>query len=295
VTRLSVVIPTYDTAAMTLRCCRAVLASEPAPDEVIVVDDGSADDTVALLAREVPKVRVVRMPSNRGFAPSANAGVAASNEELVLLLNSDALVDRDSLRILRAAFAADPRLGVVGAQLFDEDGSVQWSGGPTPTLLWMAGVVSGAGHLRRRFRRGSGPPREPDWVSGAALAFRREVWNAAGPLEERYRFYCQDIDFCLRARAAGWNLRLLRDARVVHARGASIAGDSALHYDPARLWPDLLDWGRARYGWAWSMAARMALIALAWTRIAIRKIGRHDRATTAALVRGARALFQSVR
>jgi len=294
VTRFSVVIPTYNTAAMTLRCCRAVLASEPAPDEVIVVDDGSTDDTAALLAREVPNVRIISMSRNRGFAPAANAGVAAATGTVILLLNSDALADRDTLRVLGSAFERDPRLGVAGAQLFDADGSVQWSGGPTPTLLWMAAVVSGAGHLARRFRRGHGPTREPDWVSGAALAFRRDVWAAAGPLEERYRFYCQDIDFCLRARGAGWDVRLLREARVVHARGASIAGGSELHHDPERLWLDLLDWGRARYGWAWSIAARMALMAVAWIRIAGRKIGRKEPATTAALVRAARALLQSV-
>src|SRR4051794_25610203 len=76
---LSVVIPSFDTARMTLRCCRAVLESTPAPAEVIVADDGSTDGTAALLAREAPAVRVVRLESNRGFAAAANRGVAAAH------------------------------------------------------------------------------------------------------------------------------------------------------------------------------------------------------------------------
>src|SRR5258706_13623282 len=191
---LSVVIPTFNTASMTLRCCRAVLASMPASSEVIVADDGSTDGTAELLAAEAPGVKIVRLEENRGFAAAANRGVAAAQGRIVLLLNSDAIVQESALRAILAAFD-DPRLGVAGARLLDEDGTPQWSGGAAPTLPWMIGVVSGAGHLARRVRRDG--PRRIDWVSGAAMAFRREVWEAAGPLSERFRFYCQDIDFCL--------------------------------------------------------------------------------------------------
>jgi GT2 family glycosyltransferase len=233
---LSVVIPTYNTAAMTLRCVRAVEA-----DEIIVVDDGSTDGTAALLAP------AIRLPTNSGFAAAANRGVAAARGDIILLLNSDAVVQPGALRALVAAFD-DPRLGVGGAQLLNEDGTPQWSGGPTPTFPWLLAVVSGLGAVlgRRRGRPGGGAV---DWVSGAAMAFRAEVWRQAGPLDERFRFYCQDLELCLRARAAGWDVRVIAEARVVHARGATIAGGSALHHDPAKLWPDLLDWGRQRHGW----------------------------------------------
>jgi len=147
-----VVIPTFNTASMTLRCCRAVLAWMPEASEVIVADDGSSDGTAELLAREVPSVRVVRLESNRGFAPAVNLGVGVAQGRIILLLNSDAMVPDGALRNLVAVFD-DPLLGVAGARLVNEDGSPQWSGGQTPTLPWMIGVVSGLGRFAGLFRR----------------------------------------------------------------------------------------------------------------------------------------------
>ena len=275
---LSVVIPTYDTAAMTLRCCTAALRELPAGGEVIVVDDGSRDHTCELLAAEVPAVRVVRLETNGGFAVAANAGVRAARGAIVMLLNSDAIVTGGALTALLSAFT-DERLGIAGAQLVNEDGTPQWSGGRTPTLPWLIGVVSGLGSLARFFRRrASGTqPRVVDWVSGAAMAFRAEVWKTAGPLSERYRFYCQDLEFCLRARAAGWNVRIVDAARVVHGHGKTIARDNALHYDPALLWPDLMTWGESFYGKRWAAMARPLLALIA----RIRAIGNRDIRTAA--------------
>src|SRR5206468_1411681 len=103
--------------------------------------------TVALLSREA---RVISLEENRGFAAAANRGVAEARGELILLLNSDAILAPDALNAFIAAFETDPKLGVAGAQLLNEDGSKQWSGGRTPTLPWIIGVVSGAGYLPGR-------------------------------------------------------------------------------------------------------------------------------------------------
>ncbi len=315
---LSVVIPTFNTASMTLRCCRAVLASMPEVTEIIVADDGSSDETSELLAREVPSVQVVRLESNRGFATAANRGVGVARGGIILLLNSDAMVSDGALQAIVAAFD-DPNLGVAGARLVNEDGTPQWSGGRTPTLPWMIGVVSGAGRFAGLFRRakhrqeclchidsaekqGQHKPQCPmwhrhsclcevDWVSGAAMAFRRDVWNAASPLDERFRFYCQDIEFCLRARKAGWRVAIVENARVVHGLGGTVAANDALRHDPARLWPDLLDWGTSHHGRRWSIVARIVLVTVAWLRVAWNVAFR--RGQTAALIRGARSLQRS--
>jgi GT2 family glycosyltransferase len=289
---LSIVIPTYNTAAMTLAACRAARATAPSA-ELIVVDDGSTDGTRDLLAEQVPDVLVVRLGTNRRFAAAANAGVAAATCPLILLLNSDALVEPGAVDALGDAFN-DPRLGVAGARLVNADGTLQWSGGALPTLAWM--IVLAGGFAVLLPARGAANRSTVAWVSGAAMAFRRKVWDVAGPLREDYLFYAQDVDFCARAGDAGWEVRIVEDARVVHQGGATVRewrDVAELPHDPALLWLDLLAWGRERYGTSWAASARALMAAAALVRIAARRLRElllrgqersRSRSTTAAYV-----------
>ena len=269
---LSIVLPTFNTAEMTLNSCRAALAAAPPSMELIVVDDASDDGTTELLRSELPDVRVLRLETNRRFAGAANAGIALARGSIVLLLNSDAVVERDALHALVAAFDAEPSLGVAGARLLNADGTQQWSGGPVPTLAWLTVLAGGFASLLPRRKRALGGA-TPAWVSGAAMAFRRKVYDVAGPLRESYRFYAQDLDFCLRARAAGWKVRIVDEARVVHDGGATVKqwrGVDELSHDPSLLWLDLLTWSREHHGAAWALTARMLMIVAASARIAAR-------------------------
>jgi GT2 family glycosyltransferase len=298
---LSIVIPTYNTAAMTLACCRAAIAAAPPESEVIVVDDGSTDGTCKLLRTEVPEAQLVRLDVNRRFAAAANAGVAASMGKFILLLNSDTLIAPDAPAKLLEAFAADAQLGIAGAQLINADGTPQWSGGPQPALLWLAVMVSGIGHVLPRRKRASAG--DVVWVSGAAMAVRRSVWNDAGPLNESYRFYAQDLELCIQAQERGWRARVIEDARVVHAGGVTLRRwrDVAdLPHDPALLWLDLLAWGRAHNGQIWASAARALMCGAASLRILARRFRelflrgearRLSRSTTAVYSAALRQLF----
>ena len=270
--QLSIVIPTFNTATMTLACCRAAMEAAPPGCEVIVVDDGSTDGTTELLTIEMPDVRVVRLDENRRFAAAANSGVATARAELILLLNSDTLIGRGAPAAIIEAFAGDPLLGIAGASLVNADGTPQWSGGAIPTLPWLLVMISGcARFLPRRAHRAGG---EIGWVSGAAMAFRRETWKVAGPFNESYGFYAQDLELCARARAHGWHVRLIEAARVVHDGGATMRHwrrVTELKHDPTLLWLDLLRWGRAHYGPIWGAAAVPLMSAAAILRIAARR------------------------
>lgn len=279
---LSVVVPTHDTRELVLACLRALAPELPDDAEVIVVDDGGRDDTATAIATAFPFVRVLRHATTRGFTAAANAGLAAATGRILLLLNSDAEVAPGAVAALLAAFDRAPGLGIAGAALVSPDGSPQWSGGPLPTPRWLFALASGVATTLarvpgyRRIRPAAGHGTAPiAWVSGAALAVGAEAWRIVGPLDERFRLYAQDLDLCRRARAAGFEVAIVPDARVVHRGGATIgrlAGATSTAQEPALLWNDLLRAIAKHDGVAAERRARRALRAGAALRIAVRVV-----------------------
>jgi GT2 family glycosyltransferase len=275
---LSVIVPTRDTRELALACLAALAAAEEAGEiEVLVVDDASRDGTAGAVAAAFPAARVLELPAAVGFTAAANRGLAAARGDILLLLNSDTEIARDGLAALRRALAAAPRLGVAGAQLHYPDGRAQWSGGPAPSLLWLLAQSSGlpallAGRLRRPLRGHRGGPVE--WVTGAALAVRRRVLEEIGPLDERFAFYAQDLDFCLRARRRGWEVAVVPGFNVLHHHGASIgrAAGAVRGVEPGLLWQDLLRWAEKSRGPAWRRRAGRAVALGSALRLAARAL-----------------------
>jgi len=255
--RLSVVIPTHESRERTLRCLAALWLCDPQPDEVIVVDDGSSDNTAYSVLRKYPRHVVVRLPHNEGFSAAANHGMARASGDLLLLLNSDTEVEPLSLGAVFEAFEENPDLGIVGAALKHSDGAPQWSGGRRPTPAWCFALASGIPALLgkmpgwRWFRPPSGSNGgRADWVAGAAMVVRRSVWEEVGPLDLGYRFYCQDLDLCQSAVDAGWKIKILPDFKVLHHHGGTISESdgSAGSAHPEFMWTDLLRFARKRRG-----------------------------------------------
>ncbi|MEO8504196.1 MAG: glycosyltransferase family 2 protein [Acidobacteriota bacterium] len=246
---IAVVVPAHNTIDLTLRCVAAVL-SDDRELEIIVVDDGGSDQLAARLAPAFPSVRVLRNEEARGFTVAANLGLGATEADILFLLNSDTEVRPGAFKALRQAFAADSRLGIAGAQLLYPDGRAQWSAGSSPGGLWLFSVASGLGAGLHSvpglgaLRRAKPPASAITWVSGAAMAIRRSAWRAAGPFDENFRFYAQDLDLCERAGSLGWGVRLLPGLEVLHHHGATIgrAAGAVERQQPGLLWTDLLGW-----------------------------------------------------
>ncbi len=201
----------------TRECLRSLRALDPAPNHVLLVDNGSHDDTPARVRAEFPEVEVLALGENRWFAGGVNAGFERALEGgagSILLLNNDLVLERGALGVLRAALEADPARGAVSPKLFYFD---------PPDRIWFAGgiVTRGFGLVRHRgvnrkdgaFLDRSGAI---DYVSGAAVLLRRETLERVGLLDPDYVIYVEDVDWSARARKAGYTLWYEPQARGWH-------------------------------------------------------------------------------
>jgi GT2 family glycosyltransferase len=214
---VSVVIPNWNGCRWLPACLDAIEGQELAPAEVIVVDNGSSDDSRAYLAAERPGVTVLALARNTGFAHAANRGIAAARGELVALVNTDVELAGDWLMRMVGALESDPGAAAVACKMLSLD---------DPAIVYDAGDVlrrDGACEQRGRFGRDDGRWEEPGEVFGAcagAALYRRDVVLGLGGFDERYFAYLEDVDLSLRLRLAGWRCRY-EPAVALHAGGGS--------------------------------------------------------------------------
>ena len=255
---LGVSIINYRTPEMTLAAVRSVLADAGDLDlQVAVVDNASGDGSAEAIAgwiateRPAPPVALVRSATNTGFSGGHNQGIAAIPAEHYLILNSDAELRPGCLAALMVAARAHPGAGLLAPRLEGADGAVQTSRFRDPTPASEIVRAAASAPVTRALARhvvAPGPDlpaAETGWVSFAAVLIRAAALEATGPMDEGYFLYFEDADFCRRARAAGWGIRAVPEARVVHHRGGS-APVKALAARHARL-PAYYYAARTRY------------------------------------------------
>jgi len=220
----SIVIPVYGQRDVTARCLASIAASAvDTPFEVIVVDDASPDDTLAMLDRW-SGIRVVRNAENQGYLRSTNAGAAAARGDVVVLLNNDTEVGDGWLDRLLDVLRSFPDTGLVGARLVYPDGRLQEAG----NIIWSDGSGWNYGRLADPDDPAYLFVREVDYCSAACLAVRRNLWDELGGFDDRYApAYYEDADLAFAVRQRGWRVRYQPAAVVVHHEGLSHGTDEA--------------------------------------------------------------------
>jgi GT2 family glycosyltransferase len=216
--RLSVVVVTYKSAAALERSLPPLVAQLREMDELIVVDNASADGSLSAVRRLAPAARVIENADNAGFAAAANQGAEVATGDVILLLNPDAVVSegfRDAIVRPYGEWAA--WLGLV---TMDSAGAVNTSG----TVVHFTGV-SGAGQAGEPLSAAPRGRSEVTGASGACLAVRTDAWRRHGGFSPDFFMYCEDTDLSLRLRLAGERVGIEPAARVDHdydfAKGAA--------------------------------------------------------------------------
>jgi N-acetylglucosaminyl-diphospho-decaprenol L-rhamnosyltransferase len=229
---LSTVIVHYHSLDTLPRCLRALAAATSGLEaETVVLDNDSRDGVEGLLAREFPGVRVVTNPDNRGFARAVNQGIAATRGEFVLVVNPDCFLEPGAVAAMAAYARAHPRAGVVGPQLRDGNGAIEFSARAFPDAASF--LFNRYSLLTRLFPRNPfsrrylltdwdhATTRDVDWLSGACLLVRRAAIAAVGPMDEGFFMFNEDVDWCRRMKHGGWLVTYLPEARGTHVVGAS--------------------------------------------------------------------------
>lgn len=228
---VSVVIVNHNAGRLLTNCLEAALAQAR---QVIVVDNASRlgpFEAVASRFATHPRLRILRSRINTGFAAGCNRGAELANQPVLLFLNPDCILTPGSLAALLHGLRSDDRVGMVGGLLTDLGGKEQ--GGarrsvPTPWRAFVRGFGLGklawlAPRLLCDFYLHREPlpdqPVEVEAVSGALTMVSREAFDSVGPWDEGFFLHCEDLDLCMRFRAAGWRILFVPEARAVHHRG----------------------------------------------------------------------------
>jgi GT2 family glycosyltransferase len=219
-TPIAVVIPSWNSLGDLNVCVESIRAQAGVDVELVVIDNGSGDGTVAFLERE--GINHVALPRNLGFARAVNLGVSRTRSPLVMPLNADTALEPDCLRRLATTLAADPGLGGVQPLILQLDPGAGRHADDPAAIVYSAGQVLTADGRGRE--EGAGMPRskvstekrETFGVCGAACMLRRELLDEVGGYEERYFAFCEDVDLNVRARVAGWRFALEPEAVVWH-------------------------------------------------------------------------------
>jgi N-acetylglucosaminyl-diphospho-decaprenol L-rhamnosyltransferase len=228
--RWAAVVVAFESGPLLDECVRSLYADASAGvPEIVVVDNGSTDGSVAALRAAHPDVTVIDPGTNLGYAGAANRGIAATTAPVVAVSNADLVVTPGTAEAMLARLDAEPDLAAVGPALFNPDGSQY------PSARAHASNVDAVGHavfgrlfpgnrFTRRYRQLDARwdrPRDVDWVSGAIVYLRRSALDSVGGWDERYFMYVEDLDLCWRLRRLGWRVAYEPAGRVTHVQGVS--------------------------------------------------------------------------
>lgn len=229
--RLTITIVSWNTCELTRQCLQSLMTKNIREiAEVHLVDNASGDESVEMVRREFPAVKVFANTENSGFARANNQSWRESKGDYWLLLNSDTIVKDGAIEKLVAFMDAHPQAGLATAKLLNTDGTPQFCAQKEPGILTSLLEFTRLHKLIPAKKRGDlllgtyftyDHAQQLDWTWGTALIARRRAVEEAGALSEDYFMYGEDVEWSLRVRRHGWEIWFCPEAEIVHLGGQS--------------------------------------------------------------------------
>lgn len=213
---VSIIILSYNTKALLQKCITSLYYSLDNVDyEIIVVDNASSDESVAMVKKKFPKVVVIENKENDGFSKGNNKGVKHAKGEYILFLNSDTTVHNDALKDLLAYMKQNSHIAVAAGVLENPDGSQQRAYGNFYSLFSVFLMLFGR-EKGEMLRYQSDKMQSVDWVTGACMLVKKDIFDTIGGFDERLFMYLEDMELCYRIKKMNYSVIHYPLFRVTH-------------------------------------------------------------------------------
>lgn len=229
---LSIIIVNFNTEKLTLDCLKSIYKSVTSYNiEVFVVDNASSDSSVEAINKHFPQVNLIQNNENVGFSKANNQAIKLSIGRYVLLLNSDTILNKDTLQAMISYMDEQPSVGASGCEVNLSNGQLDKAchrGFPTPeaSFYYMSGLAkkfpnNPKYNLYHKSYLNMKEIHEIDCLVGAFMMVRKEVVEQVGMLDETFFMYGEDIDWCYRIKESGWKITYNPTVSIIHYKGAS--------------------------------------------------------------------------
>lgn len=229
---LSIVIVNYNAKKYLEQCLNSIYKNSLQINiEIILVDNGSTDNSILMIKKKFPTVKLIENRKNEGFVKAANKGIKLCKAKYILSLNNDTFIYQKSLAELLKFMNSHPEVGISGPKVLNSDGTIQHQckrGFPTisSAFYYFLGLhryfpkSKVFGHYLMTYLDPE-EINEVDSVSGACLMVKREIVEQVGLLDEDYIMYGDDLDLCYRIKKIGWKIYYVPTAKIIHYGGIS--------------------------------------------------------------------------
>lgn len=230
---LSIIIISYNTKDLLFQCINSIpIALKDIPNliyEVIIVDNDSIDGSVEMVRQTFPGVKIIQNSTNKGYAYAVNRGIEFASGEYLLLINSDIIFTENSIFPIIKYMENNARTGIAGPQLIYKNKDLQVSYEEINSLKKVLLEIIFINIIRKQiekilikfFSKKYKSIKSVGYICGAAMCIRRKLIEEIGYFDERFFFFAEDDDFCLRAHKAKWDVIFVPESRIIHDRGGS--------------------------------------------------------------------------